>query len=119
MVKQIKGIFQFDVKNSGGTVQTWTLDLKSQNPGMTLGMHDSPLYLPLGPGQAKPDILISVGDTDMAALASGKLKGQSAFMSGKIKVKGNIMLGISDRQSNHHLLATKLDGLLKTLKAKL
>jgi hypothetical protein len=58
-VKKVKGIFQFDVKGSSG-VQTWTLDLKSETPGLILGV-----------GKAKPDIVINVGDGDMADLASG------------------------------------------------
>jgi putative sterol carrier protein len=40
----------------------------------------------------KPDIVISMEDATMVALASGKLNGQKAFMSGKLKVKGNMML---------------------------
>lgn len=41
------------------------------------------------------------------ALADGKLNAQKAFMTGQLKVKGNIML------------ATKLDGVLKASKGKL
>lgn len=35
----------------------------------------------------KPDIVISLDDATMLALASGKLNGQKAFMSGKLKIK--------------------------------
>lgn len=77
----------------------------------------------------KADVTISVADSDYQALADGKLNGQKvsrfmcasqihvrthshlsrsqAFMSGKLKVKGNIML------------ATKLDTVLKSAQSKL
>ena len=41
---------------------------------------------------AKADCTITIGDTDMVAMATGKLSGMSAFMSGKMKIKGNMGL---------------------------
>ncbi len=60
----------------------------------------------LGPSGTKPDIILSVADKDFVELSAGKLNGQKAFMSGKLKVKGNMML------------ATKLSALLTELKPK-
>lgn len=101
-VKSGNAIFQFDikvnrktinVKNDQGQVSTWTLNLKN-NPGVVLGT------------AGKPDVIISVSDSDFIALSSGKLNGQKAFMAGKLKIKGNMML------------ATKLDKILMGLKPK-
>jgi len=73
-------------------VQSWHLDLKSSNPTVALG-----------PAK-KADVTIIVADSDFIDMASGKLNGQKAFMSGKLKVKGQMML------------ATKLDVVLKSAK---
>jgi putative sterol carrier protein len=94
MVKKVKGLFQMDIKNTAGTVQSWTIDLKNGDGGVKLGKPDG-----------KPDIIIALSDKDFVDMASGKLNGQKAFMTGKLKVKGNMML------------ATKLDGVLKTAQA--
>jgi len=40
----------------------------------------------------KADCTIIVDDQDFADMAAGKLDPQKAFFSGKMKIKGNIML---------------------------
>ena len=97
--KKANAIFQFDVKNASGAVESWTLNLKSTNSDTG--------KLVVNGKAAKPDITIAVSDEDFVQLAEGKLNGQKAFMAGKLKVKGNMML------------ATKLDGVLKSAKSKL
>ena len=47
------------------------------------------------------------GDADMVAMATGKLQGMQAFMSGKMKIKGNMML------------AQKFGALAESAKSKL
>ncbi|RHZ65472.1 hypothetical protein Glove_315g73 [Diversispora epigaea] len=93
-IKKVKAIFEFNVKNSDGKEQLWTLDLKNEGSVKT------------GKGSAKPDITITLEDDTFVQLASGKLNGQKAFMSGKLKIKGNMML------------ATKLDSVFNTAKVK-
>ncbi|KAK7040195.1 hypothetical protein VNI00_010001 [Paramarasmius palmivorus] len=96
-IKKTNGIFEIQVKNSEGKEAVWTIDLKKKGE------------ISKGPAKPKADVTIILADDVFVDLASGKLNGQKAFMTGKLKTKGNIML------------ATKLDGVLKaaTPKAKL
>ncbi|KAF5367042.1 hypothetical protein D9758_004075 [Tetrapyrgos nigripes] len=94
-LKKVNGIFQLNVKNDQGTEAIWSIDLKKNGE----------VYK--GPAKPKADVTISLSDETLGQLASGKLNGQKAFMTGKIKTKGNIML------------ATKLDGVFKATKSKL
>lgn len=60
-----------------------------------------------GAPEGKPNTTLTISDEDFMLLAEGKLNPQTAFMKGKLKVTGNIML------------AQKLAPLLKTNAPKL
>jgi len=92
--KKTNTIFEIQIKNKEGVEATWTIDVKNEPK-----VHK-------GAGNAKPGVTLIMGDETFQALADGKLDGQRAFMSGKLKTKGNMML------------ATKLDTVLKAAKAK-
>lgn len=55
-----------------------------------------------GPPSGKADTTLTVADDDFVDIALNKLNPQTAFMKGKLKIQGNIML------------AQKLGPLLKT-----
>lgn len=44
------------------------------------------------PKEGKPNTTMTVSDEDFVEMAQGKLNPQAAFMKGKLKVTGNIML---------------------------
>ncbi len=85
-VASVNGVFCMDVTNSEGKQAAWFIDLKSGEGAV-------------GPGKPpKADLTISIADDDFVSLATGKLNPQKAFTSGKLKVKGNIMLGTFTRR---------------------
>jgi len=65
-------------------------------------------YLRIADGKAevkegeadKPDITIKMKDTNYVKLVNGELSGQRAFMTGKLKFKGNMNLGIKLQRLN-------------------
>ncbi|KAF9304276.1 hypothetical protein BGZ74_001971, partial [Mortierella antarctica] len=95
-VKKIKGIFQFDITNEAGQSTQYFIDLKNGEGAVGAG-----------PAKNKPDVVIAVKDATFVELASGTANAQKLFMSGAIKVKGQVML------------ATKLGDVLKANKSKL
>ena len=77
---QVNGVFQFNItKGPGGKGTTWTVDAKGGN-----------CVKPSAPPKA--DCTITISDADFVAMSTGKLNGMQAFMSGKMKIKGNMAL---------------------------
>lgn len=85
----MNGVFEMRVKNAEGVEGVWTIDLKQTGT----------VYK--GAPKQKANVTILLSDDTFQQLAEGKLDGQKAFMTGKLKTKGNMMF------------ATKLDGILK------
>ncbi|KAL1915785.1 uncharacterized protein VTP21DRAFT_6544 [Calcarisporiella thermophila] len=94
--KKAKGIFQIDVTNAQGKVQSWFIDMKSGD-----------VVIGLGAAPKKADVILQVKDADFVQMAAGKLNSQKAFMQGKLKIKGQMML------------ATKLGDVLNANRSKL
>jgi len=82
LAKKIGGIYQFQITGENNTVHTWTVDLKNGSGSVKEGAGE------------KPDCTISMTDDDFLQLMTGKLDGQTAFMQGKLKMKGNIALAM-------------------------
>nr|KAF6380233.1 sterol carrier protein 2 [Myotis myotis] len=82
-VKKIGGIFAFKVKDGpGGKEATWVVDVKN-GKGSVLPNSDK-----------KADCTITMADSDLMALMTGKMNPQSAFFQGKLKIAGNMGLAM-------------------------
>ncbi|KAK6643635.1 hypothetical protein RUM43_005145 [Polyplax serrata] len=78
--KKVNAVFAYKITNDGKIVSEWTVDLKKKT-----------VYKG-SPNGVKADTTITISDDDMADLVAGKLNAQQAFLKGKLKVAGNIML---------------------------
>ncbi|MCL6612304.1 MAG: SCP2 sterol-binding domain-containing protein [Peptococcaceae bacterium] len=85
--KGVNGVFQFDI--TGDDPMTFYFKLDDGVPSVAEGTADS------------PSITISMAAPDFKDMIDGKLNGTMAFMSGKLKLKGDMGL------------AMKLESLLK------
>jgi putative sterol carrier protein len=92
-IKQGNAVFAFTLKNKDGETASWHIDLKETGKVAT------------GTG-AKPTVTLSLSDADFANLVAGKANAQRLFMSGKLKIKGDVMK------------ATKMEPILKKAQTK-
>ena len=81
LVKSVGAIYQWNITQGGKVVGQWTLDLKNGSGSVTEG-----------PAKPKADCTLTLADGDFVEIFEGRLDPMKAFMSGKLKVAGNIML---------------------------
>ncbi|XP_039339677.1 sterol carrier protein 2 isoform X1 [Mauremys reevesii] len=78
-VKKIGGIFAFKVKDGpDGKEATWIVDVKNGKGSVDIN------------SDKKADCTITMADSDLLALMTGKINPQTAFFQGKLKVSGNM-----------------------------
>jgi sterol carrier protein 2 len=78
LIRRIAASYRFHVTNGpNGAKKAWTIDCKT-----------TPFFC--GQREGKVDCEITISDENMMAIAEGKLKPDQAFMSGKMKLKGNM-----------------------------
>jgi putative sterol carrier protein len=76
----IKAVFQFDI--SGADPGKYSVAIADGKAAVNEGT------------SASPDIAITMASNDFADMVEGKLDGVTAFMGGKLKVKGDPMLAM-------------------------
>ncbi|XP_076998215.1 hydroxysteroid dehydrogenase-like protein 2 [Tamandua tetradactyla] len=94
IVKATQAVYQFELSGEDGG--TWFLDLKSKGGNVGYGEPSD-----------RADVVMSMSTDDFVKMFSGKLKPTMAFMSGKLKIKGNMSLAI------------KLERLMNQMNARL
>eukprot|EP00940_MAST-03C_sp_MAST-3C-sp2_P000467 g467.t1 len=79
-LREVKGVITFKFTSPSGM---WTVDLKTGKGSVYQGK-----------AKKKANLTLTMKAKDFVDMAQGKLNGQQAFMSGKLKMKGNMGLAM-------------------------
>ncbi|XP_061527961.1 peroxisomal multifunctional enzyme type 2 isoform X2 [Phycodurus eques] len=82
LVKKVNAVFGWEITKDGKNVAEWTIDLKNGSGALHRGAYGG-----------KTDVTFTASDEDFMEVVQGKLNPQKAFFSGKLKIRGNVMLG--------------------------
>jgi len=74
----VDAVFQFHI--TGRETGDWYIVVKNSACEISQGIHD------------KPSVSLTLADVDWVAICAGQLDGMTAFMSGKLKATGNVMM---------------------------
>lgn len=100
--KSVNGVFLYNITSDGKQVKQWSeffLQYRMLEKKFLLNFFvftaldlKTPSVYEGAPKSGKADTTLVISDDDMVDLATGKLNPQVAFMKGKLKITGNIML---------------------------
>jgi len=76
----VEGIFQFDITGENGG--QWYVEVKDSACRVEKGAHPN------------PSVTITMDAADHVAISLGKLDGPAAFFSGRLRVSGDMLLGL-------------------------
>ncbi|KAM4710262.1 hydroxysteroid dehydrogenase-like protein 2 isoform 1-T2 [Discoglossus pictus] len=93
-VKHTHGIYQFVL--SGSDDGQWYLDLKNDKGSVGRG------------SSTHADAVIHMSSDDFVKMFAGKLKPTMAFMSGKMKIKGDLSMALKLEKLMHRITSSKL-----------
>ncbi|KAI5264540.1 hypothetical protein E4T47_08730 [Aureobasidium subglaciale] len=118
-IKKGGAIFAFTLKNSNGASESWHIDLKDTGkagkgtaPDGKKSAGKRPTETPRQGkekgmfGLTSITVTLSLSDADFGKLVKGEANAQKLFMSGKLKVKGDVMK------------ATKMEPIFKKVQTK-
>lgn len=74
----VDAIFQYEISGDNGG--DWHVIVKDKSCEVVEGKHDA------------PSVTLMLADNDYMSMIRGELNGMQAYMSGKLKATGNIML---------------------------
>lgn len=76
----INAVYQFDITGDNGG--QWYVNIADGSAAVAQGAHEN------------PNITISASDENWIKIVDGELNGQTAFLTGKLKVKGDMSLAM-------------------------
>ena len=76
----MNAVYQYDITGDGGG--KWYSAIKEGELEVVKGEHEN------------PNITLTMADEDYLAMIAGNLDGQAAFMTGKLKIKGDMSLAM-------------------------
>ena len=92
IIEKIPGAFQAD--KAEGLDATFQFDISGDQGGLWYAQIKDAACQVFSGRDTSPNITISIGDQNFVKLMNGRLDGTMAFMTGKLKVKGDMGLAM-------------------------